>query len=54
MGGGDAPAGQPVKYDCKDFGPNEGAGGGAADPKLKYECEATGGGNKRCCWVKYP
>lgn len=54
MGGGDAPAGQPVKSDCKDVGPNEEAAGGSSDPKMKYECEDTGGGNKRCCWVKYP
>ena len=45
---------QPVKSDCRDLGPNEGAAGGAADPKMKYECEPLGGGHKRCCWVKYP
>jgi hypothetical protein len=44
----------PVKTDCQVLGPNQGAAGGAADPKMKYECEPLGGGNKRCCWVKYP
>ena len=53
-GGGGTPAAEPIKTDCKDFGPNEGSAGGASDPKLKYECEDTGNGNKRCCWVKYP
>jgi hypothetical protein len=48
------PPQQPVKTDCRDLGPNEGAAGGAADPKMKFECEPLGGGNKRCCWVKYP
>jgi hypothetical protein len=53
-GGGGAPAAQPIKHDCKDLGPNEGAAGGSADPKEKFECEDLGGGNKRCCWVTYP
>lgn len=48
------PPAQPVKTDCRVLGPNEGAAGGAADPKMKYECEPLGNGNKRCCWVKYP
>ena len=49
-----APAPVPVKRDCQDFGPNEGSAGGAADPKLKYECEPLPNGYKRCCWVQYP
>ena len=44
----------PVKSDCKMVGPNEEAAGGSSDPKMKYECEEMGNGNRQCCWVKYP
>lgn len=49
-----APAPAPIKTDCRVLGPNEGSAGGAADPKLKYECEPLPDGKKRCCWVQYP
>ncbi len=49
-----APAPTPVKSDCKEVGPNEEAAGGSSDPTMKYECEESGNGNRKCCWVKYP
>ena len=44
----------PVKSDCKEVGPNEGAAGGSSDPNKKYECEELGNGNRQCCWVTSP
>ena len=48
------PPAAPVKSDCKEIGPNEEASGGSSDPKMHYECEDLGNGNRQCCWVTYP
>ena len=57
MGGGGAGGGgaaEPMKYDCKIIGPNEGAGGGSNDPKVTFKCEDIGDGKKECCFYKEP
>jgi hypothetical protein len=58
-GGGGGGAAEPIKYDCKIIGPNEGAGGGSSDPKVTFKCiyipdEGENKGRKECCFYKQP
>ena len=58
-GGGGGGAAEPIKYDCKIIGPNEGAGGSSPDPKVTFKCvdipdEGEKKGMKECCFYKQP
>src|ERR1043166_1554677 len=50
----ETPAEKQQKLSCQVLEPGQGSGGGAADPKVKYECEPLQGGKQLCCFVKYP
>jgi hypothetical protein len=48
------PPEKPKKLSCQILEPGQGAGGGAADPKVTFECEPLEGGKQLCCFVKHP